>query len=82
MYCLYCGDCCKRMNPFGDFPCKHLIEKGTFFFCGIYEKRPEQCRNHEFHAHYCPVGVDVLKLESPQRVAQRIDEGWELSKNV
>jgi hypothetical protein len=76
MYCLYCGDCCLRMSPISTpNPCPHLIQDGTFYFCRIYDRRPDERRKHSFPSRFCPIGMDKLKLNTPEKVAQRIDEG-------
>jgi len=81
MYCLYCGDCCKRMSPLTALdPCPHIRKDGNFIFCDNYERRPEECINHTFHgARFCPIGLDVLGLSYPkdtELIRQRIDEGY------
>ena len=83
MYCLHCGDCC-RMSPLindGDV-CTHLIAKDTFYFCGNYRNRPEQCKNHIYSfARFCPVGMSKLKLTDSESVRVRIEKGWEMINN-
>jgi len=84
MYCLYCGDCCRRMSPISQpEPCKYLIEDGSFVFCSIYRNRPAECSNHEYPSRFCPIGLEVLGL-NPERdttkIRERIDEGWNLIK--
>lgn len=59
-------------------PCPHLIEDGTFVFCAVYKKRPEECVNHSFHARVCPVGLSVLGITDPEALRARIDLGWEM----
>ena len=84
MYCLYCGDCCKRMSPISQpEPCPYLIEKDSFCFCSVYDHRPKECANHDFPARFCPVGVDVLKLDvhSTDVMRLRIDTGWQMIKD-
>jgi len=81
MYCLYCGDCCRRMSPISyPAPCPNIREDGDFIFCDSYERRPEECINHTFPGYrFCPIGLDVLGLSYPEdteRIRQRIDEGW------
>ena len=77
MYCLYCGDCCLRMSPkSAPNPCPDIIQDGTFYFCGCYEQRPEECINHSFPFRYCPIGLEKLSLKNPQEVAQRINAGF------
>ena len=83
MYCLYCGDCCKRMSPVSHpDPCPHMVEQDGFCFCSVYDHRPKECRDHEYPARFCPIGLGVLKLDtnSPDAVRQRIDTGWEMIK--
>ncbi len=79
MNCLHCGHCCKTLNPFNDSVCPHLIEIQGFWFCGIYEKRPQVCKDHEYPHKHCLIGMDILKLTTdPQEIWKRIDRGYEL----
>ena len=79
MNCLHCGDCCLRMSPLSaPEQCPHIIQDGTFFFCSVYNQRPEECANHKFPARHCPIGIDKLGFINPQQIAQRIDDGWAL----
>ena len=82
MDCLYCGDCCIRMSPLSTHSdyCPNLIIKGTFRFCSDYKNRPHEYANHEFHSRFCPIGMDVLKLDNLDSIRRRIDKGWELIK--
>ena len=85
MYCLYCGDCCRRMSPLSHpEPCPHLVTIRDFVFCAVYSHRPKECVNHEYPVRFCPIGLDVLKLDpsDSDKVRSRIDEGWELIKNL
>jgi hypothetical protein len=80
MYCLYCGDCCKRMSPItgnGD-PCPRLITKGSLHFCSTYNNRPSECENHKFSSRFCPIGIDMLKLSDIEDIRKRIDDGWKI----
>lgn len=79
MRCLHCGDCCKRMSPLGN-PCPHIIEEGTFVFCGIYNSRPQQCRDHSFPVSKCPIGVDVLRISDLETYRIRVDTAYEYLK--
>jgi len=63
-------------------PCPHLIERGTFVFCGIYDRRPEECRKHEFPARVCPVGASMLDLPTSDALRKRIDDGFAMMDNV
>ena len=81
MYCLYCGDCCKRMSPISN-PCPYIIQIDTYIFCSIYQKRPKECSNHEFDTRFCLIGLDVLKFDSNNpsdidKIRFRIDDGDE-----
>lgn len=78
MHCLYCGDCCLRMSPKSSESCPDLIQDNTFYFCKNYERRPEDCINHNFPSKYCPIGLSKLGLKNTQEIVQRIDEGRKL----
>jgi len=83
MYCLHCGDCCRRMSPISaPDPCPHLVEIGTFVFCGIYENRPKECRDHDYPARVCPIGASMLNLPTPDDLRQRIDEGYAMTSGL
>jgi hypothetical protein len=69
MECLACGDCCRRMSPLSPDtdglnrePCKHLEFDGDVAICRCYESRPQECRDHCFPAHICPIGMSELGL--------------------
>lgn len=81
MHCLHCGDCCRRMSPLSQpDPCPRLAKVGTFYLCGRYAERPEECRDHEYSfARFCPVGMEVLGLRDSEDLRRRIDEGWRLT---
>ena len=78
MYCLNCGDCCLRMSPKSFGPCPDIIKKGTFYFCGDQEQKPQQCAKHDFFSRWCPIGFEKLRLKNPQEVARRVDMGYEM----
>lgn len=84
MYCLYCGDCCKRFSPISNpEPCPYIIQIDTFYFCKIYDKRPKECIKHEYQTRFCPIGLDVLKLSNEantRKIQERIDTGWNYIK--
>ena len=85
MYCLYCGDCCKRMSPISQpEPCPNIISVGSFVFCGCYPSRPKECGTHKYLARFCPVGLDILKIDSnnTENMRVRIDTGWEKIKEL
>ena len=63
-------------------PCPHLIGRGTFVFCGIYESRPEACRRHDFPSRVCPVGASILDLLTVDLLRKRIDDGFELTTAI
>ena len=76
MYCLHCGDCCLRMSPLNQGQCPLVVECGTYYFCGDYEHRPKECRDHEYPARFCPIGMDKLGLHYPNdldKIRERID---------
>ena len=72
MYCLRCGECCRTMSPLSHpNPCPHLSMKGNIAICGIYEHRPEECKNHEYSfAKFCPIGMDVLKMDREEAISR------------
>ena len=83
MNCLHCGDCCLKMSPLTNgTPCPKLKQIETFFFCGDYANRPDQCYKHKFDSRFCPIGISILKLKDPIDISLRIDEGWEISKSL
>ncbi len=66
-----------RMSPISNpDPCPHIIQNGDFYFCGIYESRPDECKNHDFPSRICPVGLEKLGRLDAQQAAQRIDKGY------
>lgn len=81
MYCLHCGDCCKRMSPLSaPEPCPKLVEDDGFYFCGDYEHRPHQCVNHSFPYHVCPVGWGVVGIRDMEDMRLRVDAGHAMIK--
>jgi len=83
MECLHCGDCCLRMSPCGDpitGDCPHLRQpEPGLYLCNDYENRPERCARHDFPSRFCPIGMDILGLTTPEAVAARIDHAFQLS---
>lgn len=79
MICLHCGDCCLRMSPLGS-PCPRLAKHGSFYFCGDYENRPEECVAHGFHSLVCPIGIGKLSIVSVEQLNRRIDTGYAMLK--
>jgi hypothetical protein len=43
-----------------------------------FPNRPEECINHSFPYSVCPIGIDVLKITTPEEKHKRIDRGYEL----
>jgi hypothetical protein len=83
MYCLHCGDCCKRMSPISNSePCPHIITDGIYTFCGIYKDRPRECVNHKFQARFCPVGLYVLKLTDIIEIQIQRENGYRRMKEL
>lgn len=43
-----CLHCCRCLSPISaPDPCPHMVEKGSYVFCEVYNSRPEQCRNND-----------------------------------
>lgn len=85
MYCLHCGDCCRRMSPLNRLPngeCPRVICVDGFYICADYEHRPKQCQNHEFPSHVCPIGASVLDIHDTEQFRLRVDRGWELCQTL
>ena len=83
MYCLHCGDCCLRMSPlYAPEPCQHIVRHENFIFCKIYDKRPVECKKHDFPYHICPIGMEKLNLQNMDAVRKRIDDGYEITKGL
>ena len=82
MYCLNCGWCCEHLSPITNdenITCPRLIERDGMKICSDYENRPKQCRDHEFPAKFCPVGLDVLKLSNRDEIIKLIQRNdWKL----
>ncbi len=71
---MHCGECCRDISPFGN-PCPYLEQRSTFFFCSIYDRRSEECRNHTYPFKICPVGMEKLSLIDDD-ISLRIETGW------
>jgi len=61
-------------------PCPDIIQDGDFIFCGCYNTKPTECKDHTFPYRFCPIGMDLLNLETPDQVRKRIDDGFEFIK--
>jgi Fe-S-cluster containining protein len=72
-----------RMSPISaPEPCPHIVQNGSFVFCGIYNKRPDQCKTHDFPCHRtCPIGLDVLGIKTSEQYRVRSDAGFEIIQN-
>jgi len=71
------------MNPFetdewDPKPCPYLkrYKETKFYFCTINDHKPKCCRSFEFSHRFCPIGISVLKLKTPEDIAERIDKGY------
>ena len=63
MICLQCGDCCLRfdvpeVNKEAGERCQYLTVENK---CAIYTKRPQICRQHDYPASVCPIGIEKQK---------------------
>jgi hypothetical protein len=66
-------------NNVGIIEKKEIGDEHPYYFCSIYDGRPQQCRDHTFEwSRFCPIGLDVLKPDSMDYLRERIDHGWEL----
>jgi len=85
MYCLYCGECCKKMSPISNPEvCPFLVIDGTFCFCNQYNHRPKACVNYDYAIRFCPIGMSILGFTYPKdnnKIIERIDTGWEKIKS-
>lgn len=61
-------------------PCRNIIEIDGMVFCKDYENRPEQCKNHDFNCRLCPIGMDILQLQTPQDAYNRINHAHGIIK--
>jgi Fe-S-cluster containining protein len=76
MKCLHCGDCCLHFSPVSQpLPCPHLDIRDSFYFCGIYDKRPKQCVTHEYVTTFCPIGMQKLNIHDTSDLYKRIRKG-------
>lgn len=81
MNCLHCGDCCRRMSPLDNpLPCRNIIEIDGMTFCRDYENRPKECKNHEFDGRFCPIGISIVKPNTPQDAYNRINHAYGIIK--
>lgn len=59
--------------------CPNLIQDDTFYFCSVYHNKPQECTNHDFPSRFCPIGMDVLRLEYPEDteiIRMRLEMGY------
>ena len=63
MICLHCGSCCRELSPISNpEPCPHIVvDDMGLTWCGIYEKRPQACQDHDYNAVVCPVGLSECR---------------------
>jgi len=66
------------MSPINGGYCPILEEEetptGTVFFCGDYKNRPQQCKNHDYPASVCPIGVKTLNLIDESMIRNRMGD--------
>lgn len=83
MNCFHCGDCCLRMSPLdAPYPCRHLKQDGTFYFCAIYYAKPAECDRHDFPMRHCPIGVEKLNITSTTEMQVRLETGYIKAKEI
>jgi Fe-S-cluster containining protein len=64
------------MSPFDSpNPCRYLKKKDNFYFCAIYDRRPEECRKQDFPAILCPIGASKLNINSIEDARKRLEKG-------
>jgi len=66
------------MSPLDQGCCPLVVKEKNYYYCSDYEHRPKECRNHEYPARFCPIGLTVLKLIYPgdlDKIRERIDTG-------
>ncbi len=66
----------------GREPCPHIKQIDSFVVCGRYNRRPKECKDHDFPARFCPIGLEVLGLDDIEKIRQRIDKGYEITKTI
>lgn len=78
MVCVSCGHCCKTMSPINYGYCPLLVEtpseSGTIYHCSDYANRPKECKDHDYNAAVCPVGIATLNLITDQLIKDRMVE--------
>ena len=86
MECLACGFCCLNISPINSSRCPYVVEQDynneKFYFCSIYNRRPERCVKHEFYQNICPVGLNNLRYSDINSVVQRIDNKYSLIEKL
>ena len=66
------------MSPINGGYCPLLkseeTESGTVFFCSDYKNRPQECRDHDYPAGVCPIGIRTLNLIEMSMIADRMED--------
>jgi hypothetical protein len=64
------------MSPINGGICPLLLEKetnsGLVYYCSDYKNRPEDCKDHDYPASICPIGVRTLKLIDQKLISDRM----------
>ena len=63
MICLQCGDCCIRFDvpEAGKTAGQRCLHLDAMNKCVIYADRPSICRQHDYPAVLCPIGLEKQK---------------------
>ena len=66
------------MSPINGGYCPLLKEEetetGIVFFCGDYKNRPQRCKDHDYPASVCPIGVKTLNLIADKLISARMQD--------
>jgi len=86
MICLHCGSCCRELSPISNpEPCPHItIDRAGYAWCGIYGERPQPCRDHDYNAVVCPIGLAWCRRMgiAPEDAAKAVSGGGRIMKFV
>ena len=76
MICLHCGSCCRELSPISNpEPCPRIaVDEMGMTWCEVYPDRPQQCKDHDYNAVVCPIGLAWCRGEgiSPDDAARAV----------